>query len=137
MPYARANQIDIDKLISLPESWSKARELAPYLRKAVKADDKQAVDELLDRLDNKKQSIRDLRQDLKGNKAKEANIEMLTGKVFIMPDGNWMLIQVPNDGYTEAVKRALSNFVEDWVLSDVAQLYHAVAEIARKTAQNG
>lgn len=122
--------VDGEKLIAVPTRWSKTRVAIPSLRKAL---DEQRGDELedtvhtiLDGIADDNIPVREFREKLR-TKTYRQTTPQVVGEVYLLPEGDLLLLKTTSAAQRRAVEMALKGVVGDWSVKDGFQLVRELA----------
>jgi hypothetical protein len=118
LPALERAGVDPEKLIAIPEQWSKARVSIPAIRTAVsEKEGEELADEIgdiLDKIGDKTISVRDLRDQIRQKRYKSKGLEPVQGGLVIGPMGDTLIISNLPPHYVKAIQLALEGIVNEW-----------------------
>ena len=118
LPALERAGVDPEKLIAIPEQWSKARVSIPAIRQALdEKQDEELADEIADILEkiaDKNISVRDLRDLIRQKRYKTKGLEAVEGGLVIGPMGDMLVIPNLPPHYVKAIQIALEGIVGEW-----------------------
>lgn len=132
LPALERAGVDPEKLIAIPEQWSKARVSIPAIRQAVsekEGDDlTDEINDILEKIADKSVSVRDLRDQIRQKRYKTKGLEPVEGGIVIGPAGDMLVIPNLPPHYVKAIQIAIEGIVGEWKIMGINEVTKMIVD---------
>lgn len=132
LPALEKAGVDPEKLIAIPEQWSKARVSIPAIRTAVnemEGDDlADEIADILEKIADETISVRDLRDQIRQKRYKTRGLEPVDGGLVIGPHGDMLIIPNLPPHYVKAIQLAVEGIVGEWKIMGINEVTKMIVD---------